>query len=144
MAVDGGIDGVDTGGMAEYLDRTPVVYAVVFGSGVRGDAVTGSDVDVALQFPDDLDDRERFDARNRIDAELQSYADSFVDVSDVERLPVTVVARALRDGQVLYGDDEVAAVDRHRFEEQVAAEEEDRKRHRRDVIDRRVNAEGSS
>lgn len=143
MAVDTGIDDVDTAGMTEYLAASPVLYAILFGSRNRDDSTTSSDVDIALQFPDELDDRERFDARNRIDAELQSYADSFVDVSDVERLPVRVAARALREGRVLYGDEAVTADDRRRFEEQVAAEEEeDRKRHRRDVIDRL--AEGCS
>ncbi|GAB3690560.1 nucleotidyltransferase domain-containing protein [Salinarchaeum chitinilyticum] len=142
MAADAVIDGVDTGGMHEYLLDTPVVYAVCFGSSVRGDSTSTSDVDVALQFPDELDDRERFDARNRIDAELQSYAERFVDVSDVERLPVRIAARALRDGRVLYGDEDLAADDRKRFEEQVAADADDRKRQRRDVIDRL--AEGSS
>lgn len=142
MAVDAGIGGVDSAGMADYLADTPVVYAVVFGSRVRGDSIPASDVDIALQFPDDLDDRERFDARNRIDAELQSYTDSFVDVSDVERLPLRVAARALDDGQVLYGDEGVVADDRQRFAEQAAAGERDRERQRRDVIDRL--AEGGS
>jgi predicted nucleotidyltransferase len=142
MAVDAGFDGVDAPGMAEYLAGTPVVYAVIFGSRVRNDAVPGSDVDVALQFPEELDDRERFDARNRIDAELQSFADGFVDVSDVERLPVRVAARALREGQVFYGDETEAAYDRRRFGGQADAGEEERKRNRREIVDR--FAEGRS
>lgn len=62
------------------------------------------DVDVALRFPDRLNARDRFRRRNRIDAELQTYADGFVDVSDVETLPTPVARAALHDGIRIVGD----------------------------------------
>ena len=98
-------DGVDTGGMQAYLSGTEVVFAVLFGSRATEDATDTSDVDIALRFPDRLDAYERFRRRNRIDAELQTYADGFVDVSDIVTLPTPVALAALHDGVRLVGDE---------------------------------------
>ncbi|PSQ23840.1 DNA polymerase III subunit beta [Halobacteriales archaeon QS_9_67_17] len=109
-ARDPEIDGVDTDGMQAYLSGTEVVFAVLFGSRATGDATDASDVDIALRFPGRLDAHERFRRRNRIDAELQTYADGFVDVSDIVTLPTPVARAALHDGVRLVGDEtEVAA-----------------------------------
>lgn len=136
MAVDSTPDGLDLEAMSEFLAATEVVYAVLFGSRVRDDAGPGSDVDVVLQFSEDFEDRQRFDRRNRIDAALQSYADAFVDVSDVEHLSPTVACRALRDGRLLVGDETAVAADLDRFERCVASTDAERERERRDVVDR--------
>lgn len=130
------IDGVDVDGMSTYLARSPVVFAVLFGSHARGTADDSSDVDVALGFPDEMTVHERFDARNRIDAELQEYAEQFVDVSDVESLPTPVAYAALRDGAVLVGDEQVVDAHRKRFERKYEAGAADRDRKRRAFIDR--------
>jgi len=53
-----------------------------------------------------LSEAERFRRRNRIDADLQAYADQFVDVSDIESLPTHVAHAALQDGVRLVGDQE--------------------------------------
>lgn len=135
------IEGVDVDGMRAYLDGVAVEFAVLFGSHARGTADAASDVDVALKFPDDADDRERFDRRNRIDAELQTYAEEFVDVSDLGSLPAAVAHAALRDGILLTGEE--AATERYR--ERVATEYEsaspERERERREVIDRLAGGE---
>ena len=73
------IEDVDLEGMQAYLAETDVEFAVLFGSHARGTADADSDVDIALRFPESLSDRNRFDLRNRVDAELQAYADGFVD-----------------------------------------------------------------
>lgn len=106
-AGDQRIDGVDVDGMSAYLARSPVVFAVLFGSHARGTADESSDVDVALGFPDGMTVHERFDARNRIDAELQEYAEHFVDVSDVESLPTPVAYASLQDAITLAGAEDV-------------------------------------
>lgn len=141
MAVESPGDGLDLEGLCEFLATTSVEYAVLFGSHAREDATPESDVDVALQFPADLDDRTRFDRRNRIDAALQSYASSFVDVADVERLPPTVALRALRDGRLLVGGQDELAADRERFEREVGAASDDRERERREFVDRLAEGE---
>jgi len=127
---------VDLDGMCEYLEGTPVVFALLFGSHARGTAESASDVDVALRFPEEMDDRERFRVRNRIDATLQQFADNFVDTSDIETLPTEVAYAALRDGAVLVGDDHTVATYREQVEAAYEATADERERERRAFIDR--------
>ena len=130
------IEGVDTEGMRAFLEGTAVRFAVLFGSHARESADSGSDVDVALEFPDGMSDEERFRLRNRIDAELQEYADEFVDVSDFDTLPVRVVHTALRDGVALVGDESEIETYRATIDEQYEATADQRKRERQEFIDR--------
>lgn len=131
-----GEPGVDLDGIREYLDGTPVVFAVLFGSHARGTADSTSDVDVALRFPDGMDAHERFRARNRIDAELQRFADGFVDASDIETLPTSVAVAALRDGVRLVGDEDAITSYRERIERAHDATAAERERERQAFIDR--------
>lgn len=130
------VEGVDIEGMEEYLAETDVVFAVLFGSHARGTADESSDVDVAVRFPDDLDERDRFYLRNRIDAEIQEYAEGFVDVSDIESLPVPVAYAALRDGILLAGDDDALDTYQDRVETEYEATADERERERQEFIDR--------
>lgn len=123
-------------GFRSVFADTDVRYAVLFGSYATGSETSTSDLDVGVRFADDCSRRERFRQRNRIDSALQSYADPFVDVSDLETLPETVALSALRDGQFLYGDHATKAADERRLEQQVDASSEDRKRRQREFIDR--------
>jgi predicted nucleotidyltransferase len=100
------VEGVDLEGMRAYLEGTAVEFAVLFGSRAQQTADAGSDVDIALGFPASMSDYDRFRLRNRVDAELQAYADSFVDVSDLDSLPNPVAHAALRDGIRIVGDDD--------------------------------------
>ncbi|MDS0296530.1 type VII toxin-antitoxin system MntA family adenylyltransferase antitoxin [Halogeometricum luteum] len=130
------VEGVNTKEMSEYLAQTEIVFALLFGSHARGTAHDSSDVDIALQFPDNMDAHERFRLRNRIDAHLQEYAEGFVDVSDIGSLPTPVAHAALRDGIVLVGDEQAVKS----YQEQVKQEYEDtavdREQERREFIDR--------
>jgi len=130
------IEGVDLEAMRAYFAETALKFAVLFGSHAQGAADATSDVDITLGFPESLSDRERFRLRNRVDAELQAYADGFVDVSDIESLPTPVAHAALRDGIRLVGDE--ATLDA--YETAVAAEYESdseaRERERKAFIDR--------
>jgi predicted nucleotidyltransferase len=130
------VEGVNLSEMRAYLAETPVVFAVLFGSHARGTATESSDVDVALRFPEKMTDHERFDARNRIDAGLQEYADGFVDVSDVDSLPTPVAYAALRDGIVLTGDERAVETYRERIGREYEATANERERERREFIDR--------
>ncbi|MDG5778919.1 nucleotidyltransferase domain-containing protein [Haloarculaceae archaeon H-GB2-1] len=135
------IDGVDIEGMQAYLSTTDVTFAVLFGSHARGTASRSSDVDIAVRFPETMDEYDRFHARNQIDAELQSYTTGFVDVSDVDELPTPVAYAALRDGLSLVGDE--AAIDAYRAAVRRAYEEtrDDRERERREFLDRLARGE---
>lgn len=122
--------------MREYLARTPVVFAVLFGSRARGTAEESSDVDVAVRFPDEMDDYERFQARNRVDGALQEYAQGVVDVSDIDSLPTPVAYAAMRDGIVLVGDERTVETYREQVEEAYRASADERERERQEFIDR--------
>lgn len=110
------IDGVDVEGIRNYLVQTLVEFAVLFGSHARGTADKSSDVDIALRFSATLGDHDRFHIRNRIDAELQEYADGFVDVNDIELLPNPIPHAALRDGILLVGEDDATEMYREQVE----------------------------
>lgn len=127
---------VDCDGMREYLEQTPVVFAVLFGSHARRTADSASDVDVALRFPEAMDDQERFRLRNRIDAELQQFARGFVDVSDIEALPTGVAHAALRDGIRIVGDDSCLTAYREEVSWAYEQTTDERERERREFIDR--------
>jgi CHASE2 domain-containing sensor protein len=93
-------------------------------------------VDIALRFSDEMNDRERFRTRNRIDAELQQFADGFVDVSDIDALPTQVAYAALRDGIVLVGDESAIRPYREQVADAYEQAADDRERERREFIDR--------
>jgi predicted nucleotidyltransferase len=135
------IQSVDVDGMSRYLERCDVVFAMLFGSRARETARESSDVDVALQFPAGMTPKERFRRRNRIDAELQEYADGFVDVSDIEELPLPVARAALRDGFRLVGDGRWIDTHRERIEAEYEASASERERERREFIDRLARGE---
>lgn len=138
MANSGGppIENVDFEGIREYLTQSEVVFTVLFGSHARGTASESSDVDIALRFPDEMDDYERFTRRNRIDAHLQEHAAGFVDVSDLETLPNPVAYAALRDGVLLIGDEEAVNAYRERIDSEYETTASEREQERREFIDR--------
>lgn len=132
---------VDLDALSAYLAETAVVFAILFGSHARGEADASSDVDLALRFPDDMDALERFRCRNRIDADLQEYVGGFVDVSDIERLPIPVAYAALRDGIFLTGDENAVRRHRDRIEREYELRADERTRERRSFIDRLARGE---
>ncbi|WP_311172539.1 type VII toxin-antitoxin system MntA family adenylyltransferase antitoxin [Halobellus ordinarius] len=127
---------VDLDGMCAFLGRKDIDFAVLFGSHARGVAEDSSDVDIALKFHDDIDERECFRRRNRIDAEVQAYADGFVDVSDIETLPTHVARAALREGIPLVGEKSVIDAYRARTEAEYDARSGERKNEREQFIER--------
>lgn len=130
------IEDVDLEGMQAYLAETDVEFAVLFGSHARGTADANSDVDIALRFPESLSDRNRFDLRNRVDAELQAYTDGFVDVSDIESLPNPVAHAALQDGIVIFGDESTVEAYKTDVVETFETESQARNEDRDEFIDR--------
>lgn len=133
---DSVVETIDLEEIREYLTQTDVIFAVLFGSHARGSADESSDVDIALRFPDDLSEAERFRRRNRIDAELQAYADGFVDVSDIESLPTHVAHAALRDGIRLIGEQEALRAYKQQIDAEYDATANEREQERREFIDR--------
>lgn len=134
-------DDVDVEGIRRYLADTDAIFAVLFGSYATDTTHESSDVDVAVRFPAEMTPKERFRLRNRIDAELQAYAERFVDVSDIENLPLPVARRALRDGIRLVGDQEDVDAYRTGIEAEYETSAAERKRERREFIDRLARGE---
>jgi GTPase SAR1 family protein len=93
-------------------------------------------VDIALRFPDEMNARDRFWLRNRIDGELQQYTASFVDVSDIDTLRITVTYAALRDGIILVGDERKVEAYQENVEREYEATKDDREQARREFINR--------
>ncbi|ELY61109.1 type VII toxin-antitoxin system MntA family adenylyltransferase antitoxin [Natronolimnohabitans innermongolicus] len=127
---------IDLEGLRSLFADADVRYAVVFGSHAAGTESPTSDIDLGVRFAEGCSRRERFRQRNRIDAESQSYAAPFVDVSDIEALPETVALNALRNGICIYGDTETRAADERRLERRVEASSDRRERQRQEFIDR--------
>lgn len=127
---------IDIAGIREYLAQTAVIFAILFGSHAKGTADESSDVDIALRFPEEMSDSERFHQRNRLDAELQSYARGFVDVSDIDSLPTHVAHAALQNGVVLTGDEQLVAEYQEHILAEYNATVSDREKEYREFIDR--------
>ena len=112
-----------------------VAFAVVFGSQITGETTPASDLDLAVKFADNLSDRERFDKRCFLAGELQREDWPFIDVSDIERLPLAVAHDAI-NGTVICGDERAFEQFKTNVEEAFADQRETLRRQQRAVIDR--------
>jgi predicted nucleotidyltransferase len=133
---DSAVEEVDVEGIKAYLAQSAVEFALLFGSRATDTASDTSDVDIALRFPAAMDKQNRFHYRNRIDADLQTYAAGFVDVSDIESLPTHVAHAAVRDGLLLAGDEQSLEEYREKVQMEYERTEDERKQERREFIDR--------
>ena len=112
-----------------------VLFAVAFGSQVDGDPTEGSDLDLAVKFVDELSASERFRQRCRLSGELQRDGWPFVDVVDVESLPLDVTHDAV-GGRLLCGDSGAFESFERSVETEFAERREEIRTRRRRVIDR--------
>ena len=125
---------------SSVCDDPAIEFVVVFGSQCTGEATPASDLDVAVKFADDISARERFDTRCFLSADLQSDDAPFVDLSDIETLPVDVAHDAV-NGTLVCGDESAFEEYKASVESAFADEHETLRRQQRDVIDR-IAAEG--
>lgn len=112
-----------------------VEFAVAFGSRVSGTPTQSSDFDVAVKFAEGMSARERFRKRCFLAGDLQREGEPFVDVSDIEDLPLEVAADAV-DGTLVCGDERAFQQFKSEIGERFSAERSNIRRHQRDVIDR--------
>ncbi len=112
-----------------------IVFAVVFGSLISGESAPSSDLDLAIKFTDGLSDKERFEKRCFLSGDLQHETRPFVDVSDIESLPVDVAHDAV-NGELLCGDERAFEQFRADVEAEFTEQRETLRRHQRAVIDR--------
>ena len=97
--------------MARALDADPrIAYGLVFGSSARGEARTGSDVDVAIGLAADVE----FDALavGRLVSDLERVSGRTVDLVLLHEAPPALAYRAFRDGVVVFVRNRSALVER--------------------------------
>ncbi len=83
---------------ALLTQHLPTVHtAYLFGSQARGEALPSSDIDVAVMCAQPLSALERFDAQERLAAEL----DRDVDLVDLRQASTVLRMQVLRDGRLL-------------------------------------------
>ena len=112
-----------------------IVFAVAFGSWIAGTSTPESDLDVAVKFEVDLSKRDRFEKRCALSGGLQHEAFPFIDVSDVESLPLDVAHDAV-NGELLCGDEAAFETFKTNVEAEFDEQRESIRRHQRTVIDR--------
>ncbi|MDS0223475.1 nucleotidyltransferase domain-containing protein [Haloarcula sp. S1AR25-5A] len=112
-----------------------VEYVVVFGSQVSGEPTASSDLDLAVKFVDDLSDREQFQKRCFLSGNLQREDAPFIDVTDIEALPLDV-AHDVVNGELVCGDEEAFEQFKAEIEAEFSEQRETIRRQQRDIIDR--------
>lgn len=122
--------------LAESLCRdADIDFAVAFGSQLTGDARRSSDLDLAIKFADDLSSYERFQKRCFLSGDLQRDDAPFIDVSDIETLPIEMAHDAV-NGEFLCGDERAFRQCKAAIEAEFAERRDDIRRQQRAVIDR--------
>lgn len=116
-------------------DDPDVEFAVVFGSQAAGTAGPASDLDLAVKFDGELSVEERFRQRCHLSGRIQRDDAPFVDVSDLEELPLEV-AKAAIDGDFLCGNENAFRAFETRIETEYEERRDDIKQSHRDTISR--------
>ena len=122
----------------EFAGSDAVEFAVLFGSLVEDDDTPPSDIDLAIKFSDTLAPDERFRQLCAFSGNLQSSDRPFVDVSDIERLPLDIAHDAVH-GELVFGNEQQFETFRKDLQETFAAQRDEIRSRQRDVIDRIAN-----
>lgn len=120
---------------ASVCSDPDVEFVVAFGSQITGEQTRCSDLDIAVKFVDDLASRDRFDKQCFLSGDLQREDAPFVDLSDIEALPLAVAHDAV-NGRFICGNKQAFEQFKDDVETRFAEQRETRRRHQREVIDR--------
>jgi predicted nucleotidyltransferase len=122
--------------LEESLCRdSDIEFVVAFGSQVTGGWRSSSDLDLAIKFADDLSSHERFQKRCFLSGDLQQADAPFIDLSDIEGLPLNVAHDAVK-GELLCGDEQAFRQFKTDIEASFEEQRDEIRRHQQDVIDR--------
>jgi len=121
--------------VASVCPDPAVEYVIVFGSQVSGQSTASSDLDVAIKFAGGLSDHERFEKWCFLSGNLQREGAPFVDVADIEALPLDVAHDVVK-GEFVCGDEEAFEQFKTEIEAGFSEHRENIRRHQREVIDR--------
>jgi hypothetical protein len=112
-----------------------IVFVVAFGSQVSGKSILSSDFDLAFKFVDGLSERERFQKQCFLSGNLQHEEHPFIDVSDIESLPLDVAHDAV-NGELLCGNERAFERFKTELEAEFDEQREALRRHQSAVIER--------
>lgn len=98
-------DGATVAGLVtEVFARYPVRLGVLFGSHARAESGRHSDIDVAVEFDQDLDESARRQTLLDLNTDLsRALQTDDIDVTDLDGVRPEVGASALADGVLLVG-----------------------------------------
>ena len=116
---------LDMGQLRESLATHPVRLAVLFGSVVRNDTHPKSDVDVAVEFDETVEDEKQEWLSLLADLSI-ALGRNDVDISLVRDLKPAVGLEAFKHGRLVVGSGERMETYRERFEREVERFEADR------------------
>lgn len=89
----------------DYFEKYTCISAVyLFGSQVRNDANTLSDIDIAVLFADDTPGK--FDLRLQFAEEIKTILKKEVDICDIEHVELLFAYRILSEGKLVYSSNE--------------------------------------
>ncbi|AFK20766.1 nucleotidyltransferase family protein [Haloferax mediterranei] len=112
---------------------------VVFGSQITGEATTASDLDIAVKFADSLSARDRFEKQCFLSGDLQWEDSPFVDLSDIETLPLDVAHDAVT-GSFVCGDEQAFEQFKAEIEARFVEQRDNLRRQQRAVLNRIAEA----
>jgi predicted nucleotidyltransferase len=121
-------------------EDSDVKFVVIFGSRERRTQGSGSDLDVAIKFSEELTQSERFHKRCHLSGQLQSDQLPFVDVSDIDELSIEFAHEAM-NGTFVCGD-ESAFLERKESIEQTHEESIAERKHEQRAFINRIAEEG--
>lgn len=112
-----------------------IEFVVAFGSRATAGSGPSSDLDLAIKFDAGLSARDRFRKRCFLSGDLQRADGPFIDISDIETLPLDVPHDAV-DGQFLCGDEAAFRAFRADVRAAFDTRRDEIRRHPRDTIER--------
>ncbi len=112
-----------------------IEFVVAFGSQITGEPTLASDLDVAIKFTDNLSSHERFQRRCFLSGDLQQEDAPFVDLSDIEDLPLDV-AHDTVNGDLICGDEQAFQQFKADIEAAFSEQHDNLRQQQHDVIDR--------
>jgi predicted nucleotidyltransferase len=120
---------------ASVCNDADIEFVVAFGSRVTGEPTDASDLDLAVKFSDELSDHDRFEKQCFLAGDLQREDAPFIDLSDIESLPIGVTHDAVT-GIFVCGDRQAFEQFKSDVVATFADQRESLRRRQRDVIDR--------
>ena len=135
MVADNGSPSVSDHVRETLCGNPDIEFVVVFGSRAKGTERSSSDLDIAVKFDPDLTSEDRFRKRCRLSARLQENDSPFVDLSDIDELPLEF-AHAAVNGELICGDREAFREFKTEVEDRFENSREEIERQQLDLIHR--------